>query len=204
MFLQAGDEERREPDDEIVAELVLIRHRCCDAADVQAAERARPVAQCQPPVDAVPVERVAARQPPYVLPVTEPRYAHAASTGVVVDVVATAANHAAGAGESSGEERHHVPHRRHHLCISLNQNRDADIYVCAGAGARICCEWISVQDGMRWLLYKASVCAWNHFLWVLHGMISKGGDGEGAPKNSSAVRLPFRGYKACAMRKLTN
>ena len=51
----------------------------CHAADVQAAERARPAAQRQPPVDALPVEGVAARQPPYVLPVAEPRYAHAAA-----------------------------------------------------------------------------------------------------------------------------
>lgn len=100
----------------------------CHAADVQAAERAGPAAQRQPPVDALPVEGVAARQAAYVLPVAEPRYAHAAAARVVVVVVATAADHAAGAGagEGSGEERHHVPHRRHHLSIYLNQNSDAD------------------------------------------------------------------------------
>jgi hypothetical protein len=129
--LQPSDEEGREPDDEVLAELLLLlvgqAHGA--AADVQAAERACPPAACQPAVDAVPVERVAARQAPDLLPVAARRYAHAAviPRRAVVPVAASpplavsrhllpnlhAAPAAAGlgAGEGRGEQRHHLAHR---------------------------------------------------------------------------------------------
>ena len=135
--LQAGDEERREPDDEVLAELVLLlagqAHGA--AADVQAAERARPPAARQPAVDAVPVEGVAARQAPDLLPVAARRYAHAAvpRRAVVPAAVSPALAvgrhlrpdlHAA-AGQGRGEQRHHLAHRH-------GQHR---LYCCASAPA---------------------------------------------------------------------
>lgn len=79
-LLQAGDKEGREPDDEVLAERLLVVDQTHgrSAADVQAAERARPPAARQPAVDAVPVEGVSAGQPPDVVPVAARRYAHAA------------------------------------------------------------------------------------------------------------------------------
>jgi hypothetical protein len=78
--LQASDKERREPDDEVLAELLLLLLGQTDgrSADVETAERARPPAERQPAVDAIPVEGVSAGQAPDVVPVAARRYAHAA------------------------------------------------------------------------------------------------------------------------------
>lgn len=54
--------------------------------DVDAAERARPLAEGKPPVDAVPVERVPARQPPRGFAGADPRQAHAALRRSAVDI----------------------------------------------------------------------------------------------------------------------
>jgi hypothetical protein len=124
ILLQAGDKEGGEPDDEVLAELMLVVVEQAHAADVQAAERARPPAPRQPPVNAVPVEGVAARQPPHLLPIAARRYAHDAALlhGRAVVLFPAAAPPPAvfvfvgdlDAGESRGEQRHHLAHRHHH------------------------------------------------------------------------------------------
>lgn len=83
---ESWDEHGGEPDDEVIGELVTAggvlrrRHRPVSVGnDVHSAERARALAQREPPVDAVPVERVPARlQPPRGLADPDPRQAHAA------------------------------------------------------------------------------------------------------------------------------
>uniref|UniRef100_A0A8R7TCG8 Uncharacterized protein n=1 Tax=Triticum urartu TaxID=4572 RepID=A0A8R7TCG8_TRIUA len=77
------DEHGGEPDDEVVGQGALagVLGRGLPAVavgDVHPAERARPLAEREPPVDAVPVEGVLAREPPGGLAGADPREADAA------------------------------------------------------------------------------------------------------------------------------
>jgi hypothetical protein len=129
--LQAGDEERREPDDEVVAELKLLlvdETHGRSGGDVQAAERARAAAAREPAVDAVAVEGVSAGQPPDVVPVVAARRnAHAAvphrrrRRRAVVAAAAATSPPTLGLGPRRlGEQRHNLAHRHgQHGWVSL-------------------------------------------------------------------------------------
>lgn len=80
---ESRDEHGGEPDHEVVGQGPLAgvlgrRLPAVAVGDVHPAERARPLAQREPPVDAVPVEGVLARQPPRGLAGADPRQADAA------------------------------------------------------------------------------------------------------------------------------
>jgi len=124
-----GDVEGRDPDDEVLAELMLLlllvdQTHGSAAADVHATERACPLVARQPQVDAVPVESVAARQHPSLLSVAARRYTHAAVH------LRTNCGDTAAAGLGQRKERHHLSHR-------LGQHRLLNNAAAAAAAAQV-------------------------------------------------------------------